>query len=71
MRPVTHTDEHGTVHRSDTIAWTPCGKRGYTSRKLAATVAASARRRTGDDIRHYRCDDCHCFHVGHRPWWAR
>lgn len=71
MRPVTHVDQTGYVHRSKTITHTPCGKQGYTSRKLAATAAAISRRASGQNIRPYRCDGCHCWHIGHPPWWAR
>ena len=71
MKPRTILDGQGGVHRTTTIDVTPCGKQGYTSRKHAATAAAAARRRTGDDIHVYRCGDCHCLHIGHRPWWAR
>lgn len=73
MRARIVTDVNGRVHRQHTIAHSPCGKQAYTSRKLAATAAAQARKATdGDDIRAYRCiDGCHCWHIGHRPWWAR
>ncbi len=71
MRPRTIIDNEGRVHRSKVITGTPCGKNGYASRKLAASAAAASRRHTGDDIHAYRCSACHCFHIGHRPWWAR
>lgn len=71
MRPVAKVDRFGTVHRIGFVPDTPCGKTGYTSRKAAAAKAAASRRETGDDIRHYKCEACHCWHIGHRPWWTR
>ncbi len=72
MKPATHVDQQGRVHRSKTITHTPCDKQGYTSRELAATAAAIRRLATGDNITAYKCrDGCHCWHIGHTPWWAQ
>jgi hypothetical protein len=49
----------------------PCGKKLWPNRKTAAAVAAQDRRRTGDDIRAYRCPSGNSgFHVGHEHYAA-
>ena len=72
MRPQVHYDANGRAHRHKVVAGTGCGKLGYSSRKIAASAAANSRRTTGEDIRPYKCPHgCHCWHIGHHPWWAK
>lgn len=42
-------------------------KQRYDHRKIAAKAAATARKRTGEDITAYRCPVHHCWHIGHTP----
>lgn len=42
-----------------------CQKFAYTSRKVALGAAALARLETGETIHAYRCEEGHCFHIGH------
>lgn len=42
-----------------------CGKLAYAGRKIAAMRASLARRDTGENIRHYKCHNCHAWHIGH------
>lgn len=69
MRSRKHPDEEGRISRSKTVANTGCGKRGYTSRKVAAQVAARQRKQSGELIEYYRCKRCHVFHIGHPRGW--
>lgn len=63
-------DGDGVVRgRTKIITTTPCGKQGYTSRKVAKNRAAIARAETGEPIHAYRCAGCHCWHIGHPPGW--
>lgn len=73
MRPRTVVDTNtGRVRRTPVVRDTPCGKNGYTSRKLAAAVAKRASKQTGETIEAYRCPHgCHVWHVGHPPGYAR
>lgn len=57
------------VGRTKVLKRTPCGKNGYTSRKLALAAAAAARRATGEPIDAYKCTRCHLHHIGHPPGW--
>ena len=72
MKPRTIVDfATGKVTRSMLISNTPCGKNGYTSRKLAASVAKRSSKETGDHIEAYRCKNgCHCWHIGHPPGYS-
>lgn len=67
MRPVTRVaNGTGKVTRSKVVERTPCGKQGYSSKKLAKTNAAISARETGDLIEAYKCRaGCHCWHIGH------
>lgn len=68
MRPVVVANpETGEVVRSKVLRRTPCGKQGYSSRKIAAGRAAIVRRDHGEAVHHYHCRDCHCWHIGHPP----
>ncbi len=58
------------VAKSKVVPHTPCGKAGYTSRKIAASAAARVRRETGEPVEHYHCGACHLAHVGHPPGWV-
>lgn len=49
----------------------PCGKRIYTSRKVAAFVAAQKARELSQPIQAFHCDACHGHHIGHPPGWRR
>jgi hypothetical protein len=61
----------GKVTRTQLIPHTPCGKNGYTTRKIAAAVAKRASKETGDTIEAYRCKrGCHCWHIGHPPGYS-
>lgn len=73
MRPrvVTYVDSAGRVRaeRSNVVPTTPCGKRGYSSKKIAKAKAITSSRVSGEAIEAYRCwrKGCHCWHIGHRP----
>lgn len=68
MRPVTHVHpETGLVQRSHVRRDTPCGKNGYSGRKLAVTRAKAASKATGETIEAYHCKGCHAWHIGHPP----
>ncbi|MEK6744271.1 MAG: hypothetical protein AABZ15_11695 [Nitrospirota bacterium] len=41
------------------------GKRALCNEDHARREAAKGRRRTGDDIRSYRCPHCSWWHIGH------
>lgn len=44
---------------------TPCGKQGYTSRKVALERAAIERQASGLPLAAYKCTDgCHVWHIG-------
>lgn len=62
--PTTVDSETGKVTRRYS-APSGCGKLAYSGRKVAAMQAAIARRDTGENIRHYKCVDCHAWHIGH------
>jgi hypothetical protein len=65
-----HDHATGSVYgTTKTIRDTPCGKQGYTSRKVALERAAIARRETGEPIQAYKCTSCHLHHIGHPPGW--
>jgi hypothetical protein len=58
----------GKITRSTLIPHTPCGKHGYTARKVAAAAAKRSSNWTGERIEAYRCTrGCHCWHIGHPP----
>lgn len=59
----------GEVTRTPIRRQTPCGKQGYSSKKIAKYHANVQRKATGEDIEAYRCwkPGCHCWHLGHRP----
>lgn len=66
------TSDGVVVGRTKILRQTPCGKQGYTSRKLALHAAAIARNETGEPIHAYRCSvGCHCWHLGHPPGWRQ
>lgn len=70
MRAVRVRDDDGVVlGTTKVLKQTACGKRGYTSRKVAAAMAARARRESGEPIEWYRCSDCHLAHIGHPVGW--
>lgn len=71
MRTRRHHHSDGTLAaKSKVIPHTPCGKAGYTTRKIAAAAAARVRRETGEPVEVYHCDEgCHAFHIGHPPGW--
>lgn len=48
-----------------------CGKRAYSSRKVALHAAAMARQIAGENIHAYKCEPCHCWHIGHPPGLPR
>lgn len=48
-----------------------CGKRAYSSRKLALHAAAMARKIAGENVHVYKCGPCHCWHIGHPPGLPR
>lgn len=48
-----------------------CGKLAYAGRKVAAGQASIQRGLTGENIRHYKCRDCHAWHIGHPPGLPR
>jgi hypothetical protein len=71
MRTRRHHSEGALVAKSKIVPLTPCGKAGYTNRKIAAQAAAKVRRETGEPVEPYHCDEgCHCLHIGHPPGWA-
>lgn len=71
MRPRTIVDyATGQVSRTKILERTPCGKQGYTSRKLAATKAKRSSKETGERIEAYRCERCHVWHIGHPPGYS-
>lgn len=50
----------------------PCGKRAYSSRKVAAAKAIEMSKLSGEPIEAYHCvRGGHCFHIGHPPGWRR
>lgn len=55
------------------IKGSSCWKKNrYSSRWTAVNVVREARERTGDHTLHvYYCRSCHCYHVGHIPFWKR
>jgi hypothetical protein len=61
--------EDGATWRETVLRSTPCGKQGYTRRKLAAAAAAATESRlTGELIGAYHCPrGCHVWHIGHPP----
>lgn len=66
-----HDADGSIITKSKIVTETACGKRGYTSRKIAAAMAARVRRETGEPMQVYHCTDvCHAFHIGHPPGWA-
>lgn len=71
MKPRTIAHDSGLITRSKVVKITACGKQGYSSKKMAKASAVHSARMTGDDIRAYKCDGCHCWHIGHTPWWLR
>lgn len=64
MRAPTKVDADGKVIRRYS-APSPCGELAYVGRKVAAMQAAIARRDTGENIWHYKCHNCHAWHIGH------
>lgn len=71
MRARRRVTESGVVWREAIIRSTPCGKQGYTRRKLAAAAAATEARLTGEELVAYHCTrGCHMWHIGH-PRGAR
>lgn len=68
MRPVTLVNpETGQVTRSKVRHGSPCGKRVFSSRKVARAEAIAQSKISGEDIEHYHCYPCHGFHLGHHP----
>lgn len=71
MRPVTHTDpargkvERDKVDRTGTRC--RCGKRAYSSKKMAKAKAIERSKVSGEHIEAYHCYIGHCYHVGHAP----
>ena len=39
----------------------------YATKHIAHQVAKKARKKSGQEIREYRCDFCGGFHIGHVP----
>lgn len=64
MRAPTKVDVDGKIVRRYSSP-SACGKLAYAGRKTAAMQAAIARRDTGENIRHYKCQRCHAWHIGH------
>lgn len=65
MQPHVEIGDDGKVYRHK-VTKSRCGKNAYTSRKLALSAAAIARKTTGEDIRAYKCPyGCHAWHQGH------
>lgn len=69
MRTKRHHSEGVLVAKSKIVTHTACGKRGYTTRKVAAQFAARSRKASGEPIEPYHCTSCHLFHLGHPPGW--
>lgn len=68
MRPVTrYNPETGEVTRTKVAPHSPCGKRLFSSMKLAKAEAKRQSRLSGEDIEAYHCYPCHGAHLGHRP----
>lgn len=71
MRPITHVDpargkvERSKIDRSGTRC--RCGKRAYSSKKIAKAKAAERSTSAGEVIEAYHCYVGHCHHVGHPP----
>lgn len=62
--------DDGTLMRVQSVPSKVCGKASYPSKKVALHRAAEQRRQTGEMIRAYHCERCHCWHMGH-PWGQR
>ncbi len=50
----------------------PTGKRKYATKKAAGVKLGVMARKSGgmggyNRLNVYRCDDCGCYHIGHRP----
>lgn len=64
--------ETGKVRAVKVVPSRRCGKLAYSSKKLALSQAAIARRETGERIEAYKCrNGCHCWHLGHPPGLPR
>lgn len=56
----------GKMSKADRAQWRGCVKKiPYRTEGRARKVARRASKRTGEDIRHYRCDFCPFYHLGH------
>jgi hypothetical protein len=69
VRPVTHGDPargkitRSTLDKSGTRC--RCGKRTYSSKKVAKADAARRTRETGEVLQAFHCFSAHGWHLGH------
>lgn len=65
--PARFDAETGRVTRLRVVPDSACGKKIYTTRKIALQVAAIARKERGENVHAYHCFPCHGWHIGHPP----
>jgi len=58
---------HDLLERHVAGAAVPGRKLRYATKHIAHQVAKKARKKSGQEIREYRCDFCGGFHIGHVP----